>query len=58
MDTESNHPSSIIKELPRSVELRLLQLSANEEIFKNSINEAIQGGTKAEINTKCNNYRP
>ena len=48
MDTESNHPSSIIKELPRSVELRLLQLSANEEIFKNSINEAIQGGTKAE----------
>ena len=37
VNTESNHPPSIIKRLPNSIELRLTQLSANEEIFKNSI---------------------
>ena len=36
VNTESNHPLSIIKQLPKSIELRLSQLSANKEIFKNS----------------------
>ena len=35
--TESNHSPSIIKQLPKSIELILSQFSANEEIFKNSI---------------------
>ena len=35
--TESNHPPSIIKQLPKSIELILSQFSAKEEIFKNSI---------------------
>ena len=37
VDTESNHPPSIIKRLPKSIELILSQFSAKEEIFKNSI---------------------
>ena len=39
IDTESNHLLSI--ELLKSIELRLSQLSGNEEIFKNSINQAL-----------------
>ena len=37
VNTESTHSLSIIKQLPKSIELRLSQLSANEEIFKSSI---------------------
>ena len=45
VNTESNHPPSIIKQLPKSIELRLSQLLANEEMFKNSVmpyNEALR----------------
>ena len=35
--TEPNDPPSIIKQLPKSIELRLPQLLANEKIFKNSV---------------------
>ena len=44
VNTKSNHPASIIKQMPKSIELRLSQLSPNKEIFKNSVipyNEAI-----------------
>ena len=44
VNTESNNPPSIIKQLPKSMELTLSQLLANEEIFKNSVtpcNEAL-----------------
>ena len=34
---QSNHPPSIIKQLPLSVERRLSKLSSNEKIFSNSI---------------------
>ena len=34
---QSNHPSSIIKQLPLSVERRLSKLSSNEKIFNDSI---------------------
>ena len=37
VNTESNHPLSIVKQLSKSIEQRLSQLSANEEVFKNSI---------------------
>ena len=37
VNTESNRTISIIKQLPKSIELRLSPLSAFEEIFKNSI---------------------
>ena len=37
VNTESNHPPPIIKQLPKSRELRLSQLLANKEIFKNSV---------------------
>ena len=33
-NTESNHPLSIIKQLLKSIELRLSQLSTNKEILK------------------------
>ena len=47
-NTESNHFPSIIKHLPKSIELRLSQLSANKEIFKNSIKPYEKALTKAE----------
>ena len=37
VNIESNNPPNIIKQLPKSIELRLSQLSANDEILKNSI---------------------
>ena len=37
IDKESNHPPSIIKQLPLSVERRLSKLSSNEKIFNDSI---------------------
>ena len=46
VNTESNHPPSIIKQLPKSMELRLSQLSANEEIFKNSVTPCSEALTK------------
>ena len=44
---ESNHPPSIINQLPKSTKIRLSQLSANEEIFKNSIKPCKEALTKA-----------
>ena len=53
VNTESSHPPSIIKQLPKSIELRLSPLSANEQIFKNSVtpcNEALtKGGYKHQM---------
>ena len=37
VNTESDHPPSTFKQLPKSIELRLSQLLANEEIFKKSV---------------------
>ena len=45
-NTESNDNLSIIKQLLKSTELRLSQLSANEEIFKNSIKPYKEALTK------------
>ena len=45
---ESNHPPSIINQLPKSTKIRLSQLSANEEIFKNSIKPYKEALTKAD----------
>ena len=47
VNTESNRPLSIIKQLPKSIELRLSQLSANKEIFKNSVTPCNEALTKA-----------
>ena len=47
VNTESNHPLSIIKQLPKLMELRLSQLSANKEIFKNSATPCNEALTKA-----------
>ena len=47
VNTESNHPPSIIKQLPKSVELRLSKLSANKEICKNSVKPYNEALTKA-----------
>ena len=33
---ESNHPPNIIKQIPKTIEKRLSQLSSNEEIFNES----------------------
>ena len=46
VNTEFNHPSFKIKQLPKLIELRLSQLSANEEIFKNSIKPYKEALTK------------
>ena len=44
VNTKSNHPAFIIKQLPKLIELRLLQLPPDKATFKNSIipyNEAL-----------------
>ena len=47
VNTESNHALPIIKQLPKSVELRLSQLSVNKEIFKKSTTPCNEALTKA-----------
>ena len=47
VNTESNDPPSIIKQLPKSIELRLSQLPANKEIFKNPVTPDNEALTKA-----------
>ena len=53
-----NHLPSIIKQLPKSIELRLSQLPTNKEIFKNSVtpcNEALmKAGYKHNIRYQQN----
>ena len=44
---ESNQPPSIIKLLPKSIELRLSPLLANGDIFKNSVKPYNEALTKA-----------
>ena len=53
VNTESNHPPSIMKQLPKSIELRLSQLSANKEIFKNSVTPYNEALTKAGYKHQC-----
>ena len=36
ININSNHPSTIIKQVPKAVNLRICKLSANEKIFKES----------------------
>ena len=47
VNTEPNHSPSIIKQLPNSIELKFPQLSANEEISKNSVTTCNETLTKA-----------
>ena len=52
VNTESNRPLSIIIQLPKSIELRLSQLLAKEEIFKNSITPYNEVKTPNAITTE------
>ena len=36
INVDSNHPKTIIKQVPKAVNLRIRKLSANEKIFKES----------------------
>ena len=49
---QSNHPLSIMKQLPLSVERRLSKLSSNEKIFNDSIPIYQEALTKAGCNHK------
>ena len=37
VNTESSHLPSIVKQLPKSIELQLSELYSNKEVFKNSV---------------------
>ena len=58
INIESNHPSSIIKKLPLSIESRLSSLSSSEEIFNNSVisyQDALdKSGYKHKLKDKAN----
>ena len=54
VNTESINPPSIMKQLLKSIELRLSELSANEEMFKNSVTPCNETPTK---DTKCDTNR-
>ena len=51
---ESNHPPNIIKQIPKTVEKRLSQLSFNEDIFNESTpfyeNKLHQSGYQQKLN--------
>ena len=49
---ELNHPSSIIKQLPLSVERRISKLSSNEKFFNDSIHTYQEALIKAGYNQK------
>ena len=58
INIESNHPPSIIKQLPFSIESRLSSLSSSEEIFNNSVipyQDALdKSGYKHKLKYKAN----
>ena len=54
---QSNHPPSIIKQLPLSVERRLSKLSSNEKIFNDSIPNYQEALIKAGYNHKLTNQK-
>ena len=47
VNTKSNHPAFIIKQLPKLIELRLIQLPPDKATFKNSIIPCNEALTKA-----------
>ena len=51
---QSNHPPSIIKQLPLSAERRLSKLSSNEKIFTSSILIYQEALIKSSYNDKLN----
>ena len=66
MHVESNHPSNIIKQIPKTIEKRLSQLSSNEEMFNESApfyeNKLHQSGYQQKlkynpVNTKTHSKR-
>ena len=55
INIESNHPPSIIKQLPLSTESRLSSLSSSEEIFNESVTpyqDALNKDTSINSSTK------
>ena len=55
INIESNHPPSIIKQLPLSIESRLSTLSSSEEIFVISSQDALdKSGYKHKLKYKVN----
>ncbi|XP_047143824.1 leucine-rich repeat and coiled-coil domain-containing protein PF3D7_0703800 [Hydra vulgaris] len=50
--SESNHPPNIIKEIPRTIELRLLNMAVNEIVFNNSIIPYEEALRKSGYNSK------
>ena len=57
IDCDSNHPLSVIKGLPRTVELRLSSTSSNEVIFKNATPPYEEALKKSGYKCKLN-YQP
>ena len=47
VDTQSNHPPNILRNIPKSVNRRLCSISSNEEVFK------IIKKTTIKISYKC-----
>ena len=52
ISVNSNHPPNIIKQIPKSLEKGLSQLSSNQEFFKQAAPHYEQALTKSGYNTK------
>ena len=57
INCDSNHPPSVVKRLPRTVELRLSSTSSNELIFKNASHLTKRPLKKSGYKCKLN-YQP
>ena len=54
INVNSNHPPNIIKQIPKSLEKRISQLSYNQEIFKQAVPHYEQALRNSGYNTKLN----
>ena len=52
MNTQSNHPPLVLKQIPKGIEKRLCDISANKEIFEKAIKPYQKAIDEAGFNHK------
>jgi len=58
INKDSNHPPSILKQLPQAIEKRISDISSNEEIFNNAIPAYTEALKKSGFNEKVSFEKP
>ena len=58
MNVNSNHPSSIIKQVPKAVNMRLRRLSSNKKIFHESRKMYIESLKNSDFKEEFTSLEP